>query len=393
MATHNLPKHADFAKDVIIDADGDTLAFHRPPPPGAEISGGKTSGQILEPVCDADLQEADSGSHYGSESPVTVFARMVWQHVKLACWLTVGLGLVMLRFSANQKKSAPFQSHPFQWIFPIIVGFIGMPLLLFFIFVEWLHDGHRAVFNLGLFAIYLVWLFINAWMVVTEEYWVKHGTSVRRRVWMEDIWGPDWGSKPQLQEGGRLWLDSKISWLDSGDCPVKTSRERWYTDLTAATDLQRIAFFADEMADLPVEYTGAEQKKLVYAAVAPWLLLAALVLALVPWHGVADAVCYHGCTADEADAIAANTPAPRGLIDRHELQGKVTIIAGEYQGGVFLDCNMGYSTPADGTYAVSRVNYNRLPDKDGGYLEFPPTSFLTSGVEYKRILCRDWRKP
>src|SRR5208282_2623715 len=388
MATHNHPKHADFAKDVIIDADGDTLAFHRPPPPGAEIPCGKTSGQILEPIFDATLQDADLASGSGSESLVTVFARMVWQHVKLACWLTVGLGIVMMIFSANSKKSAQFQSHPIQWVFQLIVGLIGLPLLLIVIFVEWLYDGHRVVFNLGLLALYLAWLLFNAWVAVAKEFWVKHGTSVRRQVEMEDVWGPEYGKDPHLQAAGTPWLDS----FRSFEGRAIISRERVYSDMVDDHKFQD-EVFKDQMADLPVRYTDAEHMSLILPAMAPWLLAAALVLAAVPWHGVADAVCYHGCTADEADAIAANTPAPRGLIDRHELQGKVTIIAGEYQGGGFLDCNMGYSTPADGTYAVSRVNYNRLPDKDGGYLEFPPTSFLTSGVEHKRIICRDWRKP
>src|SRR5208282_5496601 len=403
MATHNLPKHADFAKDVIIDADGDTLAFHRPPPPGAEIPGGKTSGQILEPVCDADLQEADSGSHYGSESLVTVFARMVWQHVKLACWLTVGLGIVMMIFSANSKKSAPFQSHPIQWIFQLIVGLIGLPLLLIVIFAEWLYDGHRAVFNLGLFAIYLVWLFINGWMVVGDEYWVKHGTRVRRQVWMADIWGPAYESKPQLQQAGNEYLNALGKDLttfsrEGGNKEYSFSKEGFYAEMMASRDrLGRIFFFSDthQVADLPVEYTDAEHWKLVKVALLPWLLAAALVLAAIPWHGAADAACYHGCSAEEAYAAAVATPAPEGAIGKHELSGKVTVVAGGYAGGGMLECSPDFKGsgtrsrwPEDGTYRVERLDYNGFPSARGNYLRFKEFSLLGDGVVG---VCRDTR--
>jgi len=394
----NLPKHADFAKDVISDADGNTLALHRPPSVKAENACGNPGGQILEPVCDAGLQETAPGSRLGSESLVTVFIRMVWQHVKLACWLTVGLGIVMLIFSANSKKSAQFQMHPIQWIFQLIVALVGLPLLLFCVFVEWLYDGHRVVFNLGLLVLYLVWLAINAALVITGEYWVKHGTRVRRQVEMEDVWGPEYEKNPRLQDAARPWLDSFGKGLtdftrECGNTEYNFSKDGFYREMVAADYRGRDQVFKDQMADLPVKYTFEEQMRLVLPAMAPWLLAAALVLAAVPWHGAADAACYSGCSTEEVDAVVASTPVPRGSIGKHELSGKVTIVVGEYAGGGMLDCSMGYSTPEDGTYTVSRVNDNRLPDKDGDYLEFPPNSFLERGVEYKRIICRDSRKP
>ncbi len=218
---------------------------------------------------------------------LAVFFRMVWQHVKLACWLTVGLGLIMLIFSANSKKQQSLGSNPLMWLFQFILGAIGLPLLVLFIFVGWLHDDHRVIFNLGLLVIYLVWLWLNVrFCAVPGEFWVKRGTSVRRRVWMDDVWGPDWENKPQFQEAARPWFNAFRKWLgetfESDESGL--SEAKLYTDLMACTDLQRIEFFADQTADLPVGYTDKELGDLTLVAMAPWLLLAALALAAIPWH-------------------------------------------------------------------------------------------------------------
>jgi len=130
-------------------------------------------------------------------------------------------------------------------------------------------------------------------------------------------------------------------------------------------------------------------------AMAPWLLAAALVLAAVPWHGVADAACSHGCSREEADAIATETPAPRGSIGKHELSGKVTVVAGGYAGGGMLDCSPDFKGsgtrsrwPEDGTYDVERLDYRGFPAADGHYLQFKESSLFGDGIVG---VCRDTR--
>ncbi len=317
---------------------------------------------------------------------LTTFFHMIWQHIKLACWMTVGLGIVMLLFKSQSKKEG-VSKHPILGVLQILVAPLAAVALGVLIFGSYLHDEHRAIFNLGLLAIYLVWLHINVWWVVGNDYQKNPNVIVRRIVTMEDVWGPDYEKTPQIQEAARPWLNSYRKTRFEKE---QSEKDIYDLGMYRSAGCSRYVYGDDEMADLPAYYTSTEQKKLEYAVMAPWLLAAALVLAFIPWHGAAETVCAHGCSLAEADSIAESTPISKGTIGPHDLEGKATVIVGKFAGGWNLDCSMGYGNPADGTYTVSRVNDNRLPDKDGNYLEFPPNSFLERGVEYKRIICRDW---
>lgn len=264
----------------------------------------------------ADRNAADRGHRDGSESLVFITRRLVWKHFKLALCIVGSFFVVMWLFATMSKKrpNAP------QALLQSIVGPIAAIVLGFLIFASYIYDEHRMVFNIGLAALYLIWLLWITYAIVDEEYNYKAGTKILREPTKEDVWGRD-GDFPILQNHVPDEIRKSVEkGMEGEKYAVRLATERhlyesFYKDL--ADGLYDTGKHSRKW-EFPEEYTNRELRPFRLKAMLPWVLMAALVMVLIPWRGAADAPCYNGCTAAESSATPsvdedANEQAPPPL--------------------------------------------------------------------------------
>ncbi|HXX17943.1 MAG TPA: hypothetical protein VEJ46_00935 [Candidatus Acidoferrum sp.] len=251
----------------------------------------------------------------GSESLVVVTRRMVWKHFKLACWMTIGLGIIMWLFGAKSRKENPGLNHPVDSVSQTVATLFAPIALILVIFARYMYDDHRAAFNFGLLAFYLIWLVATTWYVVGKEYEYRSGAMVLRVPVRMEVWGCD-PNNPVLQkdvptdvrcqfEGFSLnerraafaAFDEDLPWEEAVLSPV-SSAEKFPVYSTARRVLDQERQLPSLEWEFPKAYTHRERLPFQLKAMVPWVLIAALIIFFfTSWRNAPDC-CNEWCTAN-----------------------------------------------------------------------------------------------
>jgi hypothetical protein len=258
--------------------------------------------------------DQDSGD---SESLVVVTRRLTWKHFKLACWMTIGLGIIMWLFSSMSKKrpSAP------EKLVQLIVGPLAAVALGLCVFSSFVYDGHRAAFNIGVLALYLVWLGITTSNVVwDDEYRTKRGTKVLRMPDRDDVWGSEeypyiqYQNVPKDVQQGLVYADGY---------PVRRALyKRFYEDLRDG--LYDTGNPPSREWELHLRYTKKEFNVLTLKAMVPWVVVAASIMVFIPWHGSESELTDNRSTTTLAATPTAESAAPIRTNDEASPQSQPT---------------------------------------------------------------------
>jgi hypothetical protein len=140
----------------------------------------------------------------GTDSFYVVMCRVLAKNIKLVLKLAIGFILayaaIMAIFAANaesakgtpgaggveSEKLARFGNRvtaPAQWMLDGFIGLLGLLAFAAVFFFQWFKDvylQHVMIFNIGLFVLYLIWLWFTVRDIVQDEYSDKDKSETMR---------------------------------------------------------------------------------------------------------------------------------------------------------------------------------------------------------------------